>query len=62
VAAALRGLGGVYTTRQRWEEARAAYVRSLEIDEAVLGPDHPELAHALNNLSGVYFSLGDPAQ
>ena len=32
--------------------------QSLSIEEKRLGPDHPDLAPALNNLGGIYWSLG----
>jgi hypothetical protein len=33
--------------------ARAAYERALRIDEAVFGPEHPNVAIRVNNLGGV---------
>jgi CHAT domain-containing protein len=35
------------------------YQRSLVIREKVLGPDHPDTAKGLNNLAGLYDSMGD---
>ena len=39
--------------------ARDAYQRSLAIDEAAFGPDHPEVATNVNNLGMVLHDLGD---
>jgi tetratricopeptide (TPR) repeat protein len=41
--------------------ARAAYERALAIDEAVFGPDHPNVATDVNNLGGVLKALADYA-
>jgi len=41
--------------------ARAAFERALRIDEAVYGPEHPEVARDVNNLGGVLYALGDLA-
>ena len=37
------------TCQGRLDEAGPLYVRSLAIWEKVLGPDHPDVATALNN-------------
>jgi tetratricopeptide (TPR) repeat protein len=42
-------------------DARAAFERSLEIDEARLGPNHPDIALRVNNLGDVLQNLGDLA-
>jgi tetratricopeptide (TPR) repeat protein len=34
----------------------------LDINEKVLGPDHPSVAQSLNNLALLYYSLGDYAK
>lgn len=39
--------------------AHAAHQRELEISEAALGPDHPDVAVALGSLGGVLHALGD---
>ena len=41
--------------------ARQAYERALDIDEAVLGPEHPNVATLVNNLGAVLKELGDLA-
>ena len=38
------------------------YKRSLAIFEKVLGPDHPSVAMALNNLAALYRNQGQYAQ
>ncbi|MDL1941800.1 tetratricopeptide repeat protein [Chloroflexi bacterium CFX2] len=39
--------------------ARQAFERSLKIDEAAFGPDHPNVATDVNNLGSVLQDLGD---
>ena len=39
--------------------ARAALERALTIREPQLGPDHPHVAHSLNNLGPVLRGLGE---
>jgi hypothetical protein len=34
------------------------YVRALELQQTLLGPEHPEIAHTLNNLALYYKALG----
>jgi tetratricopeptide (TPR) repeat protein len=41
--------------------ARTAYERALAIDQAVYGPDHPNVAIDVNNLGSVLKALGDLA-
>jgi tetratricopeptide (TPR) repeat protein len=47
--------------RGRPAEARALIERALAIDEAVYGPDHPEVAIGLINLAGIWRDLGQLA-
>jgi len=42
--------------------ARPYFERALAIDEAVFGPDHPEVARDLNNLGSVLRAMGDLAR
>ena len=39
--------------------ARPLAERALAIDEAVYGPDHPDVATALNNLAMILSDLGE---
>jgi hypothetical protein len=39
--------------------ARACYERTLKIDEAAYGPDHPEVATDVSNLASVLQDRGD---
>ena len=39
--------------------ARTQYERGLQISEAALGPDHPDIASGANNLGSVLQALGD---
>ena len=43
-------------------ESRTALRRSLEIREAKLGPDHPDVADGLNNLALLYVNMGQYAK
>ena len=61
MADTLNNLGVVCPTRGTWPAARPLLERALGIDEAAYGPDHPEVATALNNLGIVLGELGDPA-
>jgi len=58
VAKALGGVASVRRARGDLEGAQALDRRAIEINEAVLGPDHPDVAIGLNNLAGSYFSQG----
>ena len=42
----------------RYEEAEPLYNRSLAISKKALGPDHPDVGRALNNLGLLYFYQG----
>ena len=35
------------------------YQRSFQINEKVLGPEHPSVAYSLNNLAFIYESIGE---
>jgi hypothetical protein len=39
--------------------ARTQYERALQISEATVGPDHPDIGTRRNNLGGVLRDLGD---
>jgi tetratricopeptide (TPR) repeat protein len=53
---------GLYLSgRAEFAQAKAAYERALAIGEAILGPDHPNVAIRVNNLGGVLQDLGDLA-
>jgi CHAT domain-containing protein len=43
----------------KYDEAAAASGRALEIRERILGPDHPDVAAALNARANVYWFKGD---
>lgn len=43
----------------RYEEARAAHLEALTIRQALLAPDHLDIAQSLNNLALLYFAIGD---
>ena len=48
-ASALRNSQNFSTAQGKFEEAMPLYKRSRDIKEKVFGPDHPEVALALNN-------------
>jgi tetratricopeptide (TPR) repeat protein len=56
-AGILQNLGNVLDAEGRFDEALANYQRSLEIREAALGPDHPDLASSYTSLGLVYGSM-----
>ncbi|MGI9182071.1 MAG: FxSxx-COOH system tetratricopeptide repeat protein [Longimicrobiaceae bacterium] len=57
----LNEAGSYLRVRAEFAQAKAAYERALRIDEAVYGPEHPEVATDVNNLGGVLQALGDHA-
>jgi len=51
---------GLYLgARAEFVEAKVAFERSLVVEEAAFGSDHPEVAAVVNNLGGVLKDLGD---
>ena len=42
-----------------WQLITPMYEEMLQILEAELGPEHPDVATTLNNLAGLYESMGD---
>ncbi|MCA9719805.1 MAG: serine/threonine protein kinase, partial [Myxococcales bacterium] len=55
----VNSLANVYGAARRYEEARALHEEALAHRRRVLGPDHPDVAWALNNLAIDHASLGD---
>ncbi len=58
---ALRALGDTYREIGDFENARATYQQALNLSAALYGPEHPEVAAAVNNLGSVLHDLGDLA-
>ena len=58
-ASRVNNLANVQVRAGLYAEALLLYRRGLEIQEAVLGPDHPWLANSLNNIAIIHYSLGD---
>ena len=56
-----RQSGNVLEEQGELENAKALFERALAIDEAALGPNHPDVAIDLNNLGGVLRAQGDLA-
>jgi CHAT domain-containing protein/tetratricopeptide (TPR) repeat protein len=48
----------LYRDRARYAEAEPLYKRAIAIDEKALGPDHPNVGTALNNLAELYDTQG----
>jgi tetratricopeptide (TPR) repeat protein len=51
--------GSVHQTRGAYAEALSSFERMLEINEAELGSDHPNVATSLNNVGAAHEMLGD---
>jgi len=49
-------------TRCQFQEAEPLYRRALAIDERSYGPDHPDVASALNNLAGLLYATNRLAE
>src|SRR5262249_13870324 len=65
LAVSLNNLGALYNLGGRLTEAADCLKRSLAIREQQLGPMHPQVATALNNLADVYrmqlqYTLAEP--
>ena len=52
----------LYDDQGRYAEAEPLYKRALAIQEKALGPDHPDVATALNNLAVLYRHQGRYAE
>jgi CHAT domain-containing protein len=52
----------LYNSQGKYAEAEPLYKRSIEISEKALGPDHPDVAAALNNLAELYRAQGKYAE
>tara|TARA_B100000029_G_scaffold487407_1_gene542921 strand:+ start:831 stop:1289 length:459 start_codon:yes stop_codon:yes gene_type:complete len=51
VAVTLNILAGYYRTLERYEEAEPLYKRALSVAESRWSPNHPRIAHVLENYS-----------
>jgi tetratricopeptide (TPR) repeat protein len=54
----LNGLGELYRRQGRLPDAERMFLRSLDVKEAGLGRDHPDVAVTLTNLGLVYMAEG----
>ena len=54
--------GPAVPSMNQYAEAEPLYLRSLKINEAKLGPDHPYVALTLNNLALLYKDMGENAK
>jgi len=55
-------LAAVYSAHDKYSEAERCYQDSLDIITEFRGPDHVDVADALNNFAGLYHKKGDYAQ
>jgi len=53
VARSLNNLALLYDIQGKYAEAAPLYQRALAIREKALGPDHPDVATALENYAGL---------
>lgn len=53
-AYAMNHFADLYQRMQQFEKSESLYVRSLELIERVLGPDHPDTSLAVANLAELY--------
>lgn len=55
----LNQIGLYLHARAEYTQAKKMFERAIAIDEAALGPDHPQVATFANNLGGVLGEQGD---
>jgi len=60
-ATALEGLAGLALQRKDYPTARNSYLRAIEMEDKLLGPNDPRVMVNLNRLAAVYVSQGDYA-
>ncbi len=53
-AATLNNLANLHSNQGKYDAAVDGYLQALDLYEADLGPDHPEVGLALTNLGNVY--------
>ena len=56
MATGLNNLAALYKSLGHYDAAESLFKRGLAISEKALGPDHPDVASILNNLSLLYVS------
>ena len=54
----LAWLASLYESQGQYEKAESLYLQVLELRQAQLGQDHPDIATDLDNLAGLYRSQG----
>ena len=54
----LDNLAGLYQAQGRYGEAEPLFKRALEVNERVLGPEHPDTLTSVNNLAALYLVQG----
>jgi len=59
IFSSLMGIGNVYSSKGDYDLALKYYEQSLEIQKALFGDRHPDVATSLNNIGFVYSKKGD---
>jgi hypothetical protein len=62
IAVRLNNLAAVHQARGAWAEAERLYLRTLEIQEKLLGPDHPDFALTIHNLASLFATRNRTAE
>ena len=62
LASAIYRLGGVYAMENRYREAKQQYLKALEIQEKVSGPNSREVGFTLQGLGQAYQAEGDTSK
>ena len=55
-------LASLYQATEAYDKAQPLYDRAVKIREKAGGPDHPDTAGSLDNLAGLYVTMGDLSQ
>jgi eukaryotic-like serine/threonine-protein kinase len=58
-AGLLANTANIHFAQGDYEQARQLAQRALDIKQEILGPDHPELANALNTVGAILFRQGE---
>ncbi|MGD8868583.1 MAG: serine/threonine-protein kinase [Gemmatimonadales bacterium] len=62
LAVTLSGVGALYWSQARYDEAEPVLQRARRLYEDVLGPDHPSVANILSSLAVVHWARGEYAE
>ena len=62
IAVRLNNLAAFHQAHGAWAEAERLYLRTLEIQEKLLGPDHPDFALTIHNLASLFVTRNRVAE